>query len=207
MEPAPELFLTLEALPGEASATRLRAALAAGPVASVRLVPARGSSSIDAAVAGPLVALIQAGGAAALVDQDAGLAEALRADGVHLSAGSELEETYVAARERLGPERIVGIEITGSRHDAMSLGEMGADYIAFSGPERDELAAWWAEIFVVPCVALGVEAADEAAALAAAGVDFIGLTVPQSATVADVEERVRTLAARLPLAMTRSAAS
>lgn len=207
VEAAPQLFLTLEAEPGQATIARLQAALAAAPVASVRLVPPAGAMGIDAKAAGPLVALIQDHGTAALIDQDAGLAHALRADGVHIRAASGLEEAYVSARERLGPARIVGIEIVGSRHDAMSVGEMGADYIAFSGPERDELVAWWSEIFVIPCVALGIAAAGEAAGVASAGADFVGLTMPGSGTVADVEELVRTVVANLVDGFAHSTAS
>jgi len=39
--------------------------------------------------------------------------------------------------------------------------------------ERAGLIAWWAEIFVVPCVAWNVETLEEAANLAALGVDFV----------------------------------
>ncbi len=207
MESAPQLFLTIEALPGQATIARLQAALAAATVASVRLVPAGGNAGIDANVARPLVALIQDHGAAALIDQDASLAQELGADGVHLGAGTGLEEAYVSARERLGSDRIVGVEIAGPRHDAMSLGEMGADYIAFSGAERDGHVAWWSMIFVIPCVALGVTAPNEAHNMASTGADFIGLTLLGSASIADVEELVRTVALRLALGAAEPAAS
>ena len=42
--------------------------------------------------------------------------------------------------------------------------------------ERAGLIAWWAEIFVVPCVAWNVETLEEAANLAALGVDFVALS-------------------------------
>jgi len=66
----------------------------------------------------------------------------------------------------------------------MIMAELGADYVAF-GPAEDEstrerraeLIAWWAEIFVVPCVAWDVETAEEAERLASLGADFIALSI------------------------------
>ncbi|WP_252251115.1 thiamine phosphate synthase, partial [Clostridium sp. ZBS13] len=88
-----------------------------------------------------------------------------------LSAGEAPEERIEAAREILGGRAIIGADPGRSRHDAMTLAELGADYMAF-GPEgegdveaRDELAAWWAEIFEIPCVVLGVATSAEAVAL------------------------------------------
>jgi thiamine-phosphate pyrophosphorylase len=58
----------------------------------------------------------------------------------------------------------------------------GRDYVAFGpdpGSDIDainqcaDLIAWWAGIFVVPCVAWNVDSAAEAARLAALGADFI----------------------------------
>ena len=65
----------------------------------------------------------------------------------------------------------------------MTMAELGADYVAF-GPAGDEparqwraeLIAWWVEIFVTPCVAWDVEAAEEAERLVSLGVDFIALS-------------------------------
>lgn len=208
MEEAPQLYLTLEALPGQATIARLQAALGAARVASVCLMPPSSGGPIDAKAAAPLVKLIQDAGAAALVRGDPALARSLGADGVHLDAAAGLQEAYVAAREALGTAVIVGVEISESRHDAMSLGEMGADYIAFRGPERDELARWWSEVFVVPCVALGVASPEDAEALAGAGVEFIGVDLPAASAVAGTEELVRKLApGRVAGNAPRSAAS
>jgi thiamine-phosphate pyrophosphorylase len=96
---------------------------------------------------------------------------------------------YGEARDILGGRFIVGADAGRSRHDAMTLGEAGADYVGFGIPahvedresarsRRLELVGWWSEIFEVPCVAFDVETAEEAARLAAAGADFVALRAP-----------------------------
>ena len=66
----------------------------------------------------------------------------------------------------------------------MEAGEAGIDYLMFGGlypdgvaPEAETVrarAAWWAEIFETPCIAVAT-AADEIAPLAATGAEFVGL--------------------------------
>lgn len=90
------------------------------------------------------------------------LAERLGLDGVHLS---DAARSVRHARKVLGPDAIVGSYCTGSRHDGLSSGEAGADYIAF-GPvqatalydgeiAQADLFQWWSEVIEVPCVAEG----------------------------------------------------
>jgi thiamine-phosphate pyrophosphorylase len=63
----------------------------------------------------------------------------------------------------------------------MRVAELGGDYVAFAGPEGgigaiDEIAdlvAWWAEIFVVPCVGWNIDRIGDAERLASLGADFI----------------------------------
>jgi thiamine-phosphate pyrophosphorylase len=195
---------------GEAARERLQAALAAAKIASVLIVPP-GGAMLDASTAGPLVEAAQRKGAAALVADDARLARALRADGVHLSAARNPRERYAEARSVLGGRGIVGVDVGVSRHDAMTVAEAGADYIAFGAPaqlkdrdkarvRRDELVAWWAEIFEAPCVAFDVETPDEAELLARSGADFVALALPAGATPAAVGSLVAGIAAgvRIP---------
>ncbi|MDE4131755.1 thiamine phosphate synthase [Phaeobacter sp. QD34_3] len=90
------------------------------------------------------------------------LAERLGLDGVHLSDASK---SVRSARKALGADAIVGSFCGASRHDGMSAGEAGADYVSFgpvgtSGlgdgaqPELD-LFQWWSEMIEVPVVAEG----------------------------------------------------
>lgn len=125
-----------------------------------------------------LIDLVQAAGVACLVENDIARAERLGSDGVHIAADTEL---YARARDLLGESANIGVGCGASRHDAMRLAEMGADYVAFwaDTPDIDgidpyaDLIAWWAEIFVVPCVAWNIESAEDAARLAGLGADFI----------------------------------
>ncbi len=156
----------------------------------------------------PLITIAQEIGIAALIEADAHLARALGTDGVHLPWSKDPAATYVDAREILGPDGIVGVDAGRSRHDAMSLGEQGADYVGFGIPahvtdretaaaRRLDLVQWWAEIFEVPVVAFDVATADEAADLASAGADFVAVRVPGDLATADLTSWLGDFAAAL----------
>ncbi len=131
------------------------------------------------AVAAPFLRAAKDADCALLIENDAGLAVRLGADGVHVG-GADLSR----AIERLKPQRIVGAGALRTRDEAMIAGEMGADYVMFG--ELDgrkgatdlqaltERVAWWAEIFETPCVACAGALA-EARALKEAGADFVAL--------------------------------
>jgi len=83
-------------------------------------------------------------------------------DGIHLTDGSR---AIRALRKELGADAIVGSFCGISRHEGMSAGEAGADYIAF-GPIGDtglglgtqaprDLFEWWSEMIEVPVIAEG----------------------------------------------------
>ncbi|MEQ1715759.1 MAG: thiamine phosphate synthase, partial [Hyphomicrobium sp.] len=125
---------------------------------------------------------------------------------VHLAWSKDQLARYSEAREILGARFIVGVDAGRSRDVAMSLGEDGADYIAFGIPphveDREtafarqlELISWWSEIFEPPCVAFDV--ADDAAAfdLAAANADFVALAIDLSQPPEEAARRVKDFSA------------
>jgi thiamine-phosphate pyrophosphorylase len=187
-----QLCVTIPAVAAPAGRDLVKACLAAGRIAAVVLVPADGQA-LEPSTALPLIADAQTAGAAALVYGDAQLARVLKADGVHLPWSPTVAADAREAREILGPGKIVGAEAGVSRHDAMELGELGVDYVAF-GPGigadgvalRLDLIGWWTELFEVPVVAFGVTDADDAAALAAADADFVSVTVAAQSDGASV---------------------
>ena len=69
-------------------------------------------------------------------------------------------------------------------------------------PRRDELIAWWGEIFEVPCVALDVETREEAEALSWVGADFVGIRLAAGATPAATREFVAGVAAAISVSET-----
>jgi thiamine-phosphate pyrophosphorylase len=183
VQPDCRIYLVVEA--GPAAIADLSAAIGAADVACCLIVPATGEAT-TVATAKPIVAAAQRAGVAALLANDVDLARTVRADGVHLEPLRTLPATYAAVRQTLGRDAIVGADAGVSRHDAMSLAEAGADYIAFGAPahlndrnrarqRRDELVSWWGEIFEVACVALDVETPAEADLLARAGANFVAV--------------------------------
>jgi thiamine-phosphate pyrophosphorylase len=140
---------------------------------------------------------------ALLVAHDVERAAAIGADGIHLPPDAAC---FREARERLGQRAIIGIGCIESRHEAMTMAELGADYVAFAalpGDRQAELIAWWSEIFVVPSVAFDVETPEAAVQLANLGADFVA---PHEGIWAsgDAMERIGGIASALRLG--RSAA-
>ena len=111
-----------------------------------------------------------------------GLVTRLGLDGVHLADGSAQVR---AARKALGPDAIVGAYAGASRHDGMTAGELGADYVSFgpvgttglADPEASaslDLFQWWSEMIEIPIVAEGALDTALAADLAPIA-DFLAL--------------------------------
>ena len=208
--PVSQLYIVVEA--GEAAPERLSAALDAAQIASVLIVPATGAT-LDPGSAQPLVEMAQEANAAALLAGDAQMVRTLRADGAHLNVTKDLVGAYEAARAILGNRGIVGVDAAISRHDAMTLAEAGADYIAFGAPPHLKDRAQGAraarradrlvgEIFEVPCVAFDVETREEAEALSRAGADFIAIRLAADATPAAIRDLVAEIAAALSVSET-----
>jgi thiamine-phosphate pyrophosphorylase len=146
----------------------------------------------------PIAAAVQPAGAALLLDGHAALVAPTAADGAHFTGLDALAKGL----SWLKPNYIVGAGGLHSRHDAMTAGEAGADYVMFGEPDADgrrlsgaaalEQIAWWSELFEVPCVAYTDEV-DQIDAFAAAGADFISL----GAGVFGDWRRLKAAAARL----------
>jgi thiamine-phosphate pyrophosphorylase len=124
-----------------------------------------------------IAAPVQEAGVALIVDAAPELALRAGADGAHVrGAGEALKE----AVEKLSPKYIVGAGALEARDDAMSAGEMGADYLLFGDEAEPDFAAllervsWWGEIFNTPCVALA-RSLDEVGPLTQARADFVML--------------------------------
>jgi thiamine-phosphate pyrophosphorylase len=112
------------------------------------------------------------------------LAYELRCDGVHVGQD---DMSYADARAAVGRDCIVGVTCHNSRHLAIEAAEAGADYVAFGAffptatKEPKEMAEietlrWWAEMMVVPCVAIGGITVDNAKPLVEAGADFLAVS-------------------------------
>ena len=161
----------------------LKEALKGGDVASFQLrLKDIGDEEIRRAV-DTLRPVVQAAGAAFILNDRPDLAAELGCDGVHV--GQE-DASYAQAR-RLLPGGIVGVTCHDSRHLAMEAGEAGADYVAFGAffptqtkePKTKadiELLRWWSEMMVVPCVAIGGITVHNAPILVDAGSDFLAVS-------------------------------
>jgi thiamine-phosphate pyrophosphorylase len=159
----------IESLPG---------LLAAADVAAVllQLKPADPRSLISRIKA--LAPAIQERGAALLLDGHVELVARSGADGAHLTGIAAMEE----ALPSLKPDRIAGIGGLATRHDSMTAGELGADYVLFGEPDARgqrpsteaiaERLQWWAELFEPPCIGFAAST-EEAYEFAAAGADFV----------------------------------
>lgn len=201
------LCLLAEIRPGADWHDRIGDALDATGAVTLVLFPPR-DAVIDVAAARPIVELAQRRKVAALLVDDTVAARAAGADGVHLTWRPEIEDAYAAARKALGTDFIVGADAGFSRHDAMTIGEAGADYVAFGLPpgqapspeiadERADLIAWWVDLFVVPAIAFDVASNDEAATLVRAGADFVAMRLPETLSGATLRDWAADLAAAL----------
>lgn len=121
---------------------------------------------------------VQARGAALLLDGHVELVARAGADGAHLGNLIALED----ALPSLKPDRIAGVGGLATRHESMTAGELGADYVLFGEPDANgqrpsseaiaERLDWWAELFEPPCIGFAASR-EEAYEFALAGADFV----------------------------------
>ncbi|WP_417584573.1 thiamine phosphate synthase [Pelagibacterium sp.] len=144
-----DIFLIAEP---EITAERLEATLARVPAAALLLKAGKEDDFAYLGRAKPLAKIAQKHDCAVLLDNRPDLVRRAYVDGVHMSGGIKgLRE----AVDELKPDFIVGTGDIGSRHEAMTRGELDIDYLMF-GDRQDvgghEMAEWWAETFEVPSV-------------------------------------------------------
>ncbi|ABS63718.1 thiamine-phosphate pyrophosphorylase [Parvibaculum lavamentivorans DS-1] len=188
--PACRLYLiTPPRFEPRAFADTFKAALDAGDVASLQLRLKGDNEAPPAAddiryATEILMPLARERDVAFIINDRPDLAAELDADGVHVGQD---DMSCREARKLVGPDRAVGVTCHSSRHLAMEAGEAGADYVAFGAfyetdtkipisKAEPEILTWWANLFVLPCVAIGGITVANAAPLVRAGADFLAVS-------------------------------
>lgn len=160
---------------------QLAACLDSTEVACVRLALGTTDETRIAKAADTLREVTHERDVALVIDSHIQLVDRLGLDGVHLNDGAR---SVRQVRKDLGDDAIVGSFCTNSRHDGMTAGELGADYVSF-GPvgettlgdgRRAELALfeWWSMMIEVPVVAEGALDAELIRSLSP-HIDFFGV--------------------------------
>ncbi len=164
-------------------ADALSAALDAGDVACVQLRLKDVDDDGIRRAAEALLPVAQERDVAFLINDRPDIAAETGAGGVHVG---QQDADYETARAAVGADAIVGVTCHDSRGLAMRAAERGADYVAFGAfyptatkePKTradPEILAWWNELFVVPCVAIGGITIENCGALVRAGADFVAV--------------------------------
>lgn len=132
------------------------------PVACVRLSLASKDEGQIAKAGDALREICHARDIPLLIETHLVMVERLGLDGVHLTDGAR---TVRYARKELGNDAIIGSYCAASRHDGLSAGESGADYVSFGPCGQNtlgdgstvptDLFSWWSDVVEVPIVAEG----------------------------------------------------
>ncbi|MBB5723842.1 thiamine-phosphate pyrophosphorylase [Loktanella ponticola] len=140
----------------------LAACLDAADISCVRLALGTKDEDLIARTADALRELTHTRDVALVIDTHIQLVDRLGLDGVHLTDGAR---SVKKVRKDLGDDAIVGSFCGNSRHDGMTAGELGVDYVAFGpcgqtslgdGSQAElELFEWWSMMIEVPVVAEG----------------------------------------------------
>ncbi|GGH25155.1 thiamine-phosphate pyrophosphorylase [Cribrihabitans marinus] len=178
----PQIYLiTPAAFDPDTFADQLARVLDGAAIACIRLALAGQDEARIARAADSCREVAHARDVAVVISDHVLLAERHGLDGVHLS---DAARSVRAARKTFGPDAIVGSHCGASRHDGMTAGEAGADYVSFGpvgastlgdGTRADaELFQWWSEMIEVPVVAEGGLTPDLVRSLAP-HTDFFGI--------------------------------
>jgi thiamine-phosphate pyrophosphorylase len=160
---------------------RVSAALTGG-AAAIQYRNKTADAALRRAQAVALACVHAARGALFIVNDDAALAAEVGADGVHVG---EDDGSIVAAREFVGPDRIIGVSCYNDYARAEAAVAAGADYVAFGsffastvkpGARRADVALLLrARHLGVPVVAIGGITAENAVELERAGADAVAV--------------------------------
>ena len=168
MTDTPQTYLVSPPDPGPDFAGDLARLLDTAEIACVRLDLATRDEGRLTRLSDTAREVCHARDVACVLSDHPALAQRLGLDGVHWRGpAAHLRKL----RAEIGPDAILGAFCGTSRHDGMTAGELGADYVAF-GPvgttdlgtgarAEPDLFAWWSEMIELPIVAEG--ALDEAA--------------------------------------------
>ena len=159
-------------------------ALDGGDVAALQIRLKDVPDDIVVAAVQALSPIARARDVAVILNDRPDLAAQTRCDGVHVGQG---DMPFAQARKLMGRDAMIGVTCHDSRHLAMEAAEAGADYVAFGAffptTTKDapttadpEILSIWQETMEVPSVAIGGITADNAAALATAGADFLAVS-------------------------------
>lgn len=159
----------------------LASILDAHAIACVRLALASTDEDVLSRAADALREVTHARDVALVMTDHLQLVDRLGLDGVHLR---DAARTVRHARKELNEDAIVGTHCGTSRHDGMSAGEAGADYVCFGPVQASalgdgsfaelDLFRWWSEVIEVPVVAEGALDLDMIRILAPM-TDFFGI--------------------------------
>ena len=150
---------------------RLAAVLDATEIACLRLSLATRDEDAILRAGDAVREIAHARDVAVVIENHILMVERLGLDGVHLTDGAR---SVRKVRKDL-PDAIIGAACGKTRHEGISAGEAGADYVSF-GPVGEtplgdgsraefDLFQWWSEMIEVPVVAEGALTADLVAKL------------------------------------------
>jgi thiamine-phosphate pyrophosphorylase len=181
----------------------VEAALAGGAVA-IQYRNKSADAELRRTQAAALARVHAARGALLIINDDPALAAEVDADGVHVG---EYDGSIVAAREIVGPDRIVGASCYNELARAEAAVAAGADYIAFGsffispvkpGARRADIALLGrARGLGVPIVAIGGIDGENASQVVRAGADALAV-ISAVFDAPDIEAAARAIAAAFP---------
>jgi thiamine-phosphate pyrophosphorylase len=136
--------------------------LDATEIACLRLTLASKDEDVIARTADALRLVAHARDIPIVIDRHVLMVERLGLDGVHLTDGAR---SVRKIRKDLGADAIIGTHCGPTRHEGLSAGEAGADYVSF-GPLAAttlgdgavvelHLFQWWSEMVELPVIAEG----------------------------------------------------